>query len=183
MNPFPSAADPSIWPRFLYFAAAPFAIIGLVLALRGTLAVADARLRRLGSSLFVSGTLAQMIAGIWFLATLSASQQDSVLWSPGGAAMFWGAVAAGGLALLAIHRYPGLAAVASLVALVGMASTWLREWMLSIQPDFSAESSALAPETALFMSIALLLSVGLCLTCWISWKLLEELIHKAPRTA
>ena len=84
---------------------------GMILALTG----AQTRVKRFGANLFIGGTLMQMGTGLWFLATLSASQQDSFLQSPGAAAMFWGAVMAAFLALLIVHRYPALAAMATVV--------------------------------------------------------------------
>lgn len=170
-------ADPSILPRSAHFLAAPLALFGLILVLTG---VQD-RWRRFGANLFIGGTLVQMVTGFWFLTTLSASQQDSVLGSPGDAAMFWGAVMAAILAVLIVHQYPALAAMSTLVTLVGTAFTWHHEWMNSLQPGVSNDALAIAPETAMFLSIAMLLSVGLTLASWMVWRLLTELVHRVPR--
>lgn len=161
----------------VHFLAASFAFAGLVLALLGTFAGARARMKSFGANLFIGGTLMQMTTGFWFLVTLSASQQESVLGSPGNAAMLWGAVMAAFLSLLIVHRFPVLAAVATLVTLVGMAFTWHQEWMISLEPGVSLDALTIAPEAAMFLSIGMLLSVGLALAGWMTWKLLSELGH------
>jgi hypothetical protein len=182
METFMSASDLSIWLRNAHFVAAPFTFAGLVLVLLGAFAGAKARTTSLGESLFTGGTLVQMATGFWFLSTLAASEQNPILGSPGDAAMLWGAVLAAVLALLIIHRYPVLAAVATLVTLVGMAFTWHREWVISLDPGYPMEALALAPETAMFLSIAMLLSVGLALAAWMFWRLVTELARREVRT-
>lgn len=177
-------ADPVLWPRFLHFVIASFALTGLVVAARGRQrARADAEtgtwMQALGLRFFVGATLLQMASGLWFLFALPDPVRRLFL---GGSsvdtALLWAAVALAVLSLVAVKRslVAGSAAIGLTVTGMAIVRHRVREAMLA--PHFSADRLAINSQTALIFLFVALLLLGLGIVGW----MLRQLVVARPRT-
>ncbi len=177
-------ADPVLWPRFLHFLIASFALTGLVVAARGRQrARADAEtgtwMQALGLRFFVGATLLQMASGLWFLFALPETVKRLFLGgSPVDTTLLWAAVAFAVLSLVTVKRSLGAGSAAIGLTVAGMAMVRHRVREATLAPHFSADSLATNSQTALLLLFLALLLLGLGIVGW----MLRQLVSARPRT-
>jgi hypothetical protein len=170
-------ADPVLWPRFLHFWIASFALTGLAVALLGRGrekgdSETGAWMKGLGLRLFSLATLVQMPSGLWLLLSLPGSVRTLFLGgSPGDSALLWTSVLLALLSLAVVRRR--LLAGTGLVgaALVGMSIVRHRVRDASLAPHFSAATLRVHAQTAPLVLFLVLFLSGLAVVAWMVGRL------------
>jgi hypothetical protein len=178
-------ADPVLWPRFLHFWIASFALTGLAVALLGRGREKRERetgawMRRLGLRLFSLATLVQLASGLWLLLSLPGRVRRLFLGeSPGDTALLWASVLLALVSLAVVRRR--LLAGAGLVgaALLGMAIVRHRVREASLAPHFSTATLRVDAQTAPFALFLVLFLIGIAVVAWMVGRLARAAGPKA----
>jgi hypothetical protein len=170
-------ADPVLWPRFLHFWIASFALTGLAVALLGR--GREKRdpetggwMKRFGLRLFSLATLVQLASGLWLLLSLPGPVRTLFLGGdPADAALLWGSVALALLSLAVVGRHllAGMGLVGA--ALTGMAIVRHRVREASLAPHFSAGRLRVEAQTAPFVLFLVLFLAGIAVVAWMVGRL------------
>jgi hypothetical protein len=172
--------DPTLIPRYLHFVLGAAAIGGLFVALFGRVKErkdkeVEELATRLGLRIFLAFTLAEVVAGFWFLASLP---REVMLLFMGRSAVATGLFAAGllltALVLLAGFKRRVLPTVVLAVVLVYL-MTFLRDFVRTgyLSPFFSPDQLKVAPQYGPMVLFAVTLVAGLSVLAWMILKAKE----------
>ncbi len=178
-------ADPVLWPRFLHFWIASFALTGLAVALLGRGREkrdpeTGAWVRRLGLRLFSLAPLVQLAAGLWLLLSLPGRVRRVFLGDdPGDTALLWTSVLLALVSLAVVRRH--LLAGAGLVgaAVLGMAIVRHSVREASLAPHFSTTTLRVEAQTAPFVLFLVLFLAGIAVVAWMVGRLARAAGPKA----
>jgi len=148
-----NVGDPTFVPRWLHFVAASLAVGGLFLARAGRKAAAAgdaaaaARLR-LGLGWFTWATAAQMLVGLWFLASLPRDVMDLFLGGDRLAAtvFFLARILAGAALYMGFRRAVGVASALTAATVLSMVVVRDLVRRAYLAPHFSPESLPVAAQ-------------------------------------
>ncbi len=178
-------ADPTLWPRFLHFWIASFALTGVALALLGRGREkgdpeTGAWMKGLGLRLFSLATLVQLASGLWLLLSLPARVRPLFLGdSPRDTALLWTSVLLALLSLAVVRRRPVAGTGLVGLALVGMAIVRHRVREASLAPYFSTVTLRVDTQTAPFALFLVLFLAGLAVVGWMVGRLARAAGPKA----
>lgn len=169
--------EPMLWPRFLHFVVAAFAVTGLAIAVLGAVrAKADpplgAAVRAYGVRLFLVSTLIEFAVGTWFLFSLPAPVRAVFLggW-PGHTSLLAASVLMAVLALIVTPRSLAGGSGLLLLTLGGMAVVRHRVRALMLAPVFAPGDLVVRPQWGAFAIFAVLLVAGLAVVVWMAMRL------------
>lgn len=174
--------DPTLLPRYLHFVLGAAAIGGLFVAVLGRVkerkdkAVGELA-TRLGLRVFLAFTLAEVVVGFWFLASLP--REVMLLFmgrSPVATALFAAGLLLTVLLLLAGFKRRVLPAVVLTVVLVYL-MTFLRDFVRTgyLSPLFSPAQLTVVPQYGPMVLFAVTLVAGLSALAWMILKAKEAL--------
>jgi hypothetical protein len=169
-------SEPTLFPRYLHFIVAAFAVAGLGIALLGVQASKaqnawGQEAVAYGSRWFIGATLLQLAVGLWFLFSLPGNLMQNFI---GGnvvhTVVLWAGVVLAVVALLLVNRSVPAAVALTVLAVALMAVTRhsLREMYL--QPHLDIRTLEVTPQWGMFGIFAVLLVAGLAVVGWMVWQ-------------
>jgi hypothetical protein len=168
--------DPTLFPRYLHFVVAAFAVAGIGAALlAGAYQKSDPEwaqeARRYGGKWFLYATFAQVVVGMLFLFTLPGPIRMRFLGSsPVDTALLWCGVGCAVGAIFALTRSGWLSAAVLAAAVALMATVRHRVREMLLQPDLDVGALPVVPQWAMFAIFAVLLVAGLAVVAWMVLK-------------
>jgi len=169
-------SEPTLFPRYLHFIVAAFAVAGLGIALLGVQAKKaqnawGQEAVAYGSRWFIGATLLQLAVGLWFLFSLPGNLMQNFI---GGnvvhTVVLWAGVVLAVVALLLVNRSVPAAVALTVLAVALMAVTRhsLREMYL--QPHLDIRTLEVTPQWGMFGIFVVLLAAGLAVVGWMVWQ-------------
>jgi hypothetical protein len=169
--------EPMLWPRYLHFVVASFAVTGLTVAILGAVRrrrdpALGAAVRTFGVRLFLASTLVQFAVGVWFLLSMPPVVRDVFLGGRAGhTSLLITSVLMSVVALLVTPRSLAGGTTLTALTLCGMVVIRQRVRALMVEPAFMATDLEVHPQWGAFTLFALCLVGGIVVVTWMVVRL------------
>ncbi len=169
--------EPMLWPRFLHFVVAAFAVTGLTVAYLGAARrradpALGGAMRDYGVRLFTVATLVEFAVGAWFLSSLPAPVRATFMggW-PGHTSLLAASVLMALVALVVVPRSLAGGSTLMVLTLGGMTVIRHRVRALMLAPLFVPAALPVRPQWAMFAIFAACLVAGIAVVVWMMMRL------------